>query len=136
MSGLWTPSGERVPEPGPSEDTAGAARDPAVEEPVDHAVEEELRRSRADLAAVPVADIVANHAIGLWQLALLHLAPDPAADGSPTPPRLAEAGVAIDALGALVETLGDRLAPHAVALREALAQLRLAFVQLDTRPRA
>ena len=56
------------------------------------------------------------------------------ADGSPTPPRLAEASVAIDALAALVETLGDRLAPHDLALRDALAQLRLAYVQLDTRP--
>ena len=83
---------------------------------------------------MPVADIVANHAIGLWQLALLHLAPDPAPDGSPTAPRLAEAGVAIDALAGLVETLGDRLAPHELALRDALAQLRLAYVELGARP--
>ena len=41
---------------------------------------------------IPVADIVANHAIGLQQLAVLHLIPDPGPDGSPTEPRLDEAG--------------------------------------------
>jgi hypothetical protein len=49
-------------------------------------------------------------------------------------PRLAEAGLAIDALGALVDTLGDRLAPNDVTLREAVAQLRLAFVQVSGGP--
>ena len=53
---------------------------------------EELLRARAELAAIPVADIVANHAIGLQQLAVIHLIPDPGPDGSPTEPRLAEAG--------------------------------------------
>ena len=42
---------------------------------------------------------------------MLHLIPDPDPDGIPTEPRLAEAGLAIDALGALVDALGDRLAP-------------------------
>jgi hypothetical protein len=32
----------------------------------------------------------------------------------------------------LVDTLGDRLAPHHEALREAVAQLRLAFVELSS----
>jgi hypothetical protein len=79
---------------------------------------------------VPVEDIIANHAVGLWQLAVLHLSPDPAPDGSLVLPRLPEAGLAIDALGALVDTLGARLAPHDETLREALTQLRLAFVQI------
>ena len=39
---------------------------------------------------------------------------------------------AIDALGALVDALGDRLAPHHEALREAVTQLRLAFVELSS----
>jgi hypothetical protein len=93
---------------------------------------EELLRARAELAAVPVADIVANHAIGLQQLAVIHLLPDPDADGNPGEPRLAQAGLAIDALGAIVDTLGDRLAPHHEALQDALTQLRLAFVELST----
>jgi hypothetical protein len=92
---------------------------------------EELLRARAELAAIPVADIIANHAIGLQQLAVIHLLPDPDGEGNPGEPRLAEAGLAIDALGALVDTLGDRLAPHHEALREAVTQLRLAFVELS-----
>ena len=91
----------------------------------------ELLQARAELAAIPVADIVANHAIGLQQLAVIHLLPDPDIDGNPGEPRLAEAGLAIDALGAIVDTLGDRLAPHDEALREAVTQLRLAFVELS-----
>ena len=60
----------------------------------------------------------------------MHLMPDPDADGTAgAPPR--EAGLAIDALGALVDTLGDRLGPHHEALREAVTQLRLAFVELS-----
>ncbi len=38
--------------------------------------------------------------------------------------------LAIDALGSLVEGLGDRLGPDEEALRDALAQIRLAFVQI------
>jgi hypothetical protein len=92
---------------------------------------QELLRARAELAAIPVADIIANHAIGLQQLAVIHLLPDPDLQGNAAEPRLAQAGLAIDALGALVDTLGDRLAPHHEALREALAQLRMAFVELS-----
>jgi len=96
--------------------------------------EQELQAARAELAAIPVPDIVANHAVGLWQLAILHLTPDPEPDGTPVEPRLAEASLAIDALGALVDVLGDRLAPHTETLREAVTQLRLAFVQLTAPP--
>jgi hypothetical protein len=93
-------------------------------------VEAEIRRARDELAAVPVVDIVANHAVGLWQLAVLHLTPDAPPDGSPAEPRLREASLAIDALGALVEGLGERLDPHAEALQQALSQLRIAYVQI------
>ena len=50
-----------------------------------------MRRAQEELATVPVADIVANHAVGLWQLAVLHLTPPPGPDGSPGEPRLEEA---------------------------------------------
>jgi hypothetical protein len=96
-------------------------------------VEADLRRARSELASVPVVDIIVNHAIGLWQLAALHLTPDPLPDGSPQPPRLAEASLAIDAFAAIVETLGERLGPHEDAMADALAQLRLAFVQIAER---
>ena len=135
MSSLWTPSGgepERGPGPGPDDefdefdeaiDAPGLAG-PAGE-PDEAVVAEELRRVRAELAGTAVADLVANHAIGLWQLAVLHLTPE-----AGTPVRLDEAGLAIDAMAAIVDGLGDRLGENADPLRDALAQLRLAFVQV------
>ncbi len=118
MSTLWTPSGDEFPEP-----EGGASG-----EPDDAAVAAELRRVRAELAATPVPDLVANHAVGLWQLAVLHLVPD---EGQA--PHLGDAALAIDALALLVEGLGDRLEHHAEPLRDALSQLRLAFVQVQER---
>src|SRR5438132_1506537 len=131
---MTSASGEHRPErPGGGEGggSGGGAGEgagsPGQPEPAD--AEERLAELRAELAATPVVDIVANHAVGLWQLAVLHLTPDPRPDGTPVPPRLDAAALAIDALGALVEGLGARLAPHDEVLREALTQLRLAFVQ-------
>ena len=135
MSGLWTPSGESAGEsagvPEPSGGFGGQGqelRDPDELSPEE--LDAEMRRARDELASVPVADIIANHAVGLWQLAVLHLTPEPTADGS-AEPHLYEAGLAIDAFAALVEGLGDRLAPHDEAMREALTQLRLAFVEVS-----
>jgi hypothetical protein len=128
VSSIWTPSGEHRPEEHrPEEHPVEAAEAPMSQDDY-----EELLRARAELATIPVADIIANHAIGLQQLAVIHLIPDPSGDGTPAEPRLAEAGLAIDALGALVDGLGDRLAPHHEALREALIQLRLAFVEVSS----
>ena len=94
----------------------------------DEAVAEELRRVRAEIANTPAIDIVANHAVGLWQLAVLHLSPE---DGMPL--RLDEAAIAIDAMGGLVDALGDRLGDHGAALRDAVSQLRMAFVEVQNR---
>jgi hypothetical protein len=127
VSSLWTPSGEHTPGP---DDVSAAEPAPATEgEPIDEAaMAEELRRIRAELASTPVADIVANHAVGLWQLAVLHLTPE-----GGEPPNLPEASLAIDAMAGLVDGLGDRLGANAEPLRDALSQLRLAFVQVRDR---
>jgi len=120
VSSLWTPGGtpddqqDRRPRP-------PASRDGADDE---QATRAELARLQAELRATPVGDIIANHAIGLWQLALLHLGLE-----EPETMDLGEAGLAIDAVAALVEGLGARLGRHEAALRDALTQLRLAFVQ-------
>lgn len=76
-----------------------------------------------ELASTPAAVIVANHAVGLFQLAAIHLNQDP--------PNLDEARLAIDAFAALVEGLGDRLGDEYQALIDALAQVRLAYVSLS-----
>jgi hypothetical protein len=124
MSGLWTPSGEHVPQP--ERDASARPGSPSEAERAE--IEAELRRVRAEIASTPAVDIVANHAIGLWQLAVLHLNPD---EGQS--PHLSEAAVAIDAMGGIVDALGDRLGDHAAPLRDALTQLRLAFVEVQRR---
>jgi hypothetical protein len=133
VSSLWTPSGEHRPEssdpaapgqpgqpgqPGPPGDPGDAGPDPELAE--------ELEQLREQLAATPVADILANHAVGLWQLAIVHLAPEAGAA-----PRLDEARLAVDAMAVLVEGLAGRLAEHEAPLRDALAQLQLAYVQVS-----
>ncbi|MFI5046005.1 MAG: hypothetical protein ACHQIG_02995 [Acidimicrobiia bacterium] len=140
MSSLWTPSGEHQPRDDDPRGGSGAGSGqggdmPFVEslrgtEPDADEMDAEIRRARDELAAVPVVDIIANHAVGLWQLAVLHLTPDPHRDGTPAEPRLTEAALAIDSLAALVDGLGDRLEPHLEALQQALGQLRMAYVQV------
>ncbi len=128
MSRLWTPGGEEEPDLQPSPEGAAAAAEAGAQGPDEEAAREQLRQLREQLANTPVADIVANHVIGLWELAVLHLSPE---EG--TSPDLEEAQLAIDAVGAVVEGLDDRLGRHQEPLREALAQLRLAFVQISRR---
>jgi hypothetical protein len=89
--------------------------------------EEDMVEITRQLAAAPAEDVIANHCYGLFELAALHL--------SQQPPSLGKAQLAIDALGLLVDGLGDRLGQHAEALVDGLAQLRLAFVRIaDVRP--
>jgi hypothetical protein len=81
-----------------------------------------LDDARHRLADVPVDIVVANHVMGLYELAAIHL--------SASPPNLPAAALAIDAVACLVEGLGDRLGEDAPPLRDALANIRLAFVQI------
>jgi hypothetical protein len=147
VSSLWTPEGEhRVPREQPaSADQRGTGHGDDVppgggsrparagemsageEEELSPEEQEELQRQMAELqerlAETPVEDVIANHAYGMFELAALHL--------SRQPPALVESRLAIDALGALVEGLGERLGEHAGPLRDGLAQIRLAFVQIS-----
>lgn len=91
-------------------------------EPSEEDLAREVAEMRAEVISTPAADIVANHAYGLFQLAGIHL--------SERPPRLEEAALAIDAMGCLVEGLGERLGEAGPTLADGLAQLRMAFVQI------
>ncbi len=82
----------------------------------------ELAALEHQLLEVPAEDVIANHCYGLFQLAALHLGQHP--------PNLEPARLAIDALGAIVQGLGDRLGEASPTLQDGLAQIRLAFVQL------
>lgn len=92
-------------------------REPPSEEPID------IDALRREISEADAADVVANHCYGLFELAAIHL--------SQAPPRLSQATLAIDALGAIVERCEGRLGRSETELREALSQLRLAFVQVS-----
>jgi len=89
------------------------------------AVASEIAAVRARLARVPAATVVANHTMGLYELAAIHLSQDV--------PNFSEATLAIDAMAALIDRLQGRLGADEATLRESLAQLRLAFVTLKDR---
>ena len=135
---LWTPDGEHeVPRdepgrgPGPGDADAGrddedplAGLSPEEREQA-MAMAAEMDAVRQQLASVPASVVVANHAMGLYELAAIHL--------SAQPPSFPEAQLAIDAMGAIVEQLQGRLGENEPTLQDALGQLRLAYVQLKQR---
>ena len=136
MSSLWTPGGEhpvdrdRPDAGGPAASASSAAAEPGFADGEPELTAEEQAELAAQMAAVqgellgtPVSVLVANHAVGLFQLAALHL--------NQRPPNLEEGRLAIDAMAALVDGLAGRLGEEETSLRDALAQLRLAFVQLQ-----
>jgi len=142
VSSLWTPGGEhKVPRPddvapgGAGESGGGPPGSPRrPPAPADtefgpsgqagegEPTEAELRELARQLAEAPPEDVIANHCYGLFELAALHL--------SQRPPNLAQARLAIDAMGLLVEGLGDRLGDHLATLADGLTQLRLAYVRI------
>ena len=119
MSGLWTPDGAGAD---PDRDDA-APDDEGFDVGFDDGSSEAaLAEARRRLAEVPPEVVVVNHAMGLYELAAIHL--------SAAPPNLAGAALAIDAFACLVEGSADRLGPEVTTLQNALSQIRLAFVQI------
>ena len=84
-----------------------------------------IGEARRRLAEAPAEVVVVNHVMGLYELAAIHL--------SSEPPDLHAAALAIDAVGCLVEGLGDRLGADAGTMRDALANIRMAFVEIKGR---
>jgi hypothetical protein len=123
---LWTPSGEHPvgDEPDqPARPDAPGGPPPGVDE-----AEADVAELRRQLAAAPPEVVVANHCYGLFELAAVYL--------SEQPPLLPQAQLAIDALGCMVDGLGDRLGEAQGPLKDALAQIRLAFVELTAAEQA
>lgn len=131
MSSLWTPDGERRVPPAPPAAPPGAGdqapppggrrRAPAPQSEGERL--EELAEVQRQLLGAPPEVVVANHAFGLFELAALHL--------SQPKPDFPAARLAIDGMGALVEGLAGRLGEVERDLTEGLAQIRLAFVQVQ-----
>jgi len=136
-SSLWTPGGEHevprepaaqpAPEPadaGPAMPGAPSFDDLSPEQRAQaEAMAQELAEARARIAETPASTVVANHVMGLYELAAIHL--------SQAPPNLGEGKVAIDAMGAVLEALNGRLGENEATLKEAVTQVRMAFVQLS-----
>src|SRR4051812_40668217 len=120
MSSIWTPGGERPIRREPEEASAGPDVDDQELTPEE--MQQQMAMLQEQLANTPAGEVVANHCFGLFELAALHL--------SLAPPQLGEASVAIDALNAIVEALPGRLGEHEAQLKEGLASLKLAFVQI------
>lgn len=129
---LWTPGGEHRPEPAPDHpDPHDDVDDLDLDDlaPEDRARLEEMQAQmaavRQQLLEAPAEVVVANHAMGIYELAAIHLT-------APTP-QLAEASLAIDALAALLDGLRGRLGEAEATLDEALGQLRAAYLEVRSR---
>ena len=142
MSSLWTPGGEHPVDDAPdtrqpdraSSPDAPTGPDDGADPLADLSPEEreraaEMAAEMADvqqkLLAAPPETVVANHAMGLYELAAIHL--------SAEEPSLEAAGLAIDAMTALVDQLEGRLGEAEATLRDARGQLQMAFVQVQDR---
>lgn len=131
---LWTPGGEhevpREPSPAGASDTGASGVEdlPGFDDLTPEqqqqamAMARELAETRERLAQVPAAEVVANHVMGLYELAAIHLSVDP--------PSLDDARLAIDAMVALLDGLAGRLGEHEAVLAEARTQLQMAFVEV------
>ena len=86
--------------------------------------EKALAEARERLAETPANVVVANHVVGLYELAAIHLGANP--------PRFEDARLAIDALAAIVDALGSRLGQDHETFKDALANIRLVYVKLTT----
>ena len=88
---------------------------------MDEELQAELRAMQEQMLRTPAAIVVANHCIGLVELAALHLGQQP--------PNLADAQVAIDALAGIIDAVGSRMGDNGPALRQALNQMRMAYIE-------
>jgi hypothetical protein len=138
---LWTPGGEHPIEP----DRPGpAAAEPRPQEPAEtgpsfddlspeeqaqvREMQAEMDQVRQQLLEAPASAVVANHAMGLYELAAIHL--------TASEPNLSEAVLAIDGLAALVTDLEGRLGEAEATLQEALGQLRAVYLEVRARGEA
>src|SRR5690242_2216715 len=101
------PPRQQQPPPDPrAAGTAGLAGAPSLDDlsPDERARAEEMIREMAQvqqqIAETPAAQLVANHAMGLYELTAIKL--------SQEPPLFADAQLGIDVLAAVLDTAGDR----------------------------
>ena len=131
MSSLWTPGGEvpvdrnRTGTPPPAPEQPTQRTGPATGQPSEQELAAQAAELQRFLLETPAEEVVAQHAMGLYELAVIHL--------SQEEPRLPDARLAIDGLAALVDGLEGRLGEIGRQLREAVPQLQMAYVQIADR---
>ena len=149
---LWTPDGERPVQrtppttspttQGPTTSAGDVAASPQLREALAEAgididqltpeqqseavaMLQDMAKAREQMLSVPAADIIANHLMGMYELAAVHLGENP--------PNFEEATVAIEAVRVVLDRLEPKFGENAPILRQALTQLQLTFVQLKER---
>ena len=142
---LWTPGGE-VPvnrnqgEPDTAQPNteqyedgmAGFVGGPNLDDldPEERAQAEAMIQQMAEvqrqILSAPAAQLVANHIIGFYELAMIHLAQER--------PILSEAKLAIDAMASTLDAVADRLGENAQMVIEALTQAQMAYLERTETP--
>ena len=140
MSSIWTPSGEYRPPDESAAPPQGGIATPGgavgAEADAGSAITAEeldaLRRIHEQLRGTPAIDVVANHVVQLFQLALVYLGAGsgPGEDAAQPAADLVQASIVIDTMAAIVDGLGSRLVDHEETLRDALTQLQLLWVEI------
>jgi hypothetical protein len=136
VSSIWTPSGEYRPDDEPAAPESARTTDVADGGPGGGQISPEeleaMGRLHDQLRATPAIDVVANHVVQLFQLALVYLGAGVGgneAGGAPAAD-LVQASIVVDTMAAIVDGLGPRLGDHEQTLRDALTQLQLLWVEI------
>jgi hypothetical protein len=88
---------------------------------------EQMREMLTRLADTPVEAIATQFAVEFQEIAVLHLGL-----AAERPESLAQARLAIDAMAAIVDAVGDRFGPNAEPLRQAVQALQLGYVEVSS----
>ncbi len=132
---LWTPDGEHEIDRSSSENPIADTEEdtnledlPGFDELTTEQQEQaramaaELAAARQRLSQTPAAEVIANHVMGIYELAAIHL--------SDETPKLTEAQIAIDAMTGIVGSLEGRLGENENVIKDALQQIQMAYVQV------
>ena len=132
---MWTPDGEHEIDRSSSENPIADTEEdtdledlPGFDELTTEQQEQarsmaaELAAARQRLSQTPAAEVIANHVMGIYELAAIHLIDET--------PKLNEAQIAIDAMTGIVGSLEGRLGENENVIKDALQQIQMAYVQV------
>ena len=132
---MWTPDGEHEIDRSSSENPIADTEEdtnledlPGFDELTTEQQEQarsmaaELAAARQRLSQTPAAEVIANHVMGIYELAAIHL--------SDETPKLNEAQIAIDAMTGIVGSLEGRLGENENVIKDAQQQIQMAYVQV------